>query len=272
MDSTHPLVSRHGLSVSADGEKAFERFYEEEADAQLRLEGTTHTFYQSIARDQLAGMKPQPRLIMLLREPAARVLSSFRFTRDNLANCDRSLTFDQYVDWLLSGWSGNLDRFYRNKESLWVAKRELELGKYVRWIDWWLERMPPKRLRLILFEQMRTYPREAVMDLCGWLGVNENCYEHFDFNAKNATYPVGRQGLHRMIRQLGPLIPRSSIRAKAKAAYLRWQGRGAAPDKGYEEGVQRLRTHFAPYNRELSARYSLDLQRWWGEKALHADE
>lgn len=271
MDPDHPLAGRHGLSISRDGAAAFRNFFPTWNAARIELEGTTHTFYQSAAREHFAVMQPLPYLVFSLREPAARLLSSFRFTRDNLANCDKALTFEEYVDCLLVGDLQKLDRFYRSEASLWIAKRELALGRYVQWIDWWLERLPPERLRLMLFEQMRAEPCAVVMGLCDWLGVNADWYADYDFSARNATYAVSMQGLHRMIRRLGPLVPRSLIRDKVKAAYLRWQGRGRAPDQSYEEGLRRLRAYFAPYNRELAERYGLALQRWWGEEVLYAD-
>lgn len=271
MDDGHPLAGRHGLLAQHDGVASLEQFYPGPGENRLRIEATTHSFYQETARRALTDIEPRPHIGMVLREPAARLLSSFRFTRDNLANCDKALSFNEYVECLLAGEAHQLDHFYQSDASLWIAKRELSFGKYVQWIDWWLEQLPRERLRLMLLEQMRAEPRDVVMDLCDWLSVDGSWYTDYDFSAENTTYAVSRQGLHRMIRHLGPLIPRSLIRDKVKAAYLHWQGRGAAPDDGYEEGLRRLRAYFAPYNRELAERYSLDLHRWWGAEALHAD-
>jgi len=271
MDPAHPLAGHHGSKASEDDILAFEKFYDNGSKASLRFEGTTHTYYQAMAREWFVNLTPKPCVAMLLREPARRLLSSFRFTRDKIANCDRSLTFNQYVHWLLAGKTDRLDQFYIDAGSLWIARRELELGQYVRWIDWWLEELPRECFRLVLFEQMQAEPCATTMALCDWLDVDSGWYLDYDFNARNPTYPVSMQGLHRIIRRLDPLVPRSLVRDKVKAAYLRLQSRGRAPDQDYEEGLRRLRAYFAPYNRELAERYGLALQRWWGEGVLYAD-
>lgn len=167
MDAEHPLRCRNGVDFLRDGPAGYDKFFSDSAGRRLRCEATTHYFYQSVARNYLSSLDDPPLIVFLLREPAHRVLSSFRFTQENLGNCDRQLTFDQYVKALLSGEAGCLDRHYScGGGSLYVAKRELEFANYAHWIDWWQQVFPRNRVEIILFEELRQNPKEVTMRLC----------------------------------------------------------------------------------------------------------
>jgi hypothetical protein len=221
--------------------------------------------------ETLAAMVPQQNIVMLLREPAFRVLSSFRFTRDNLGNCDKALTFNQYVDRLLAGNTNQLDRHFRSETSLTVAKRELELGKYSLWLDRWLKLFQEDRVHPMLFEQLRDSPAYEIKKLCESVGVDPEYYNEFSFSAKNPTYSVGKQNIHRMARHIAPMMPRGPLREVFKEEYLRWQRRRASAEIEYQEGVDRLRSYLGPWNRELEGRYGLNVRFWWGDDALAGD-
>lgn len=268
MDREHPLYRRYGRAVQDDGLEALAHFFDKDDNSRVRFEGTTHSFYQETARQYLTAKDWQPLIVVLLREPAARLLSSFRFTRDNLANCDKSLSFDQYVDWLLADETDKLDRFFNSENSLWIGKRELQLGKYVQWLDWWRERIPAQCVHLELFERLRTDPAGSTQELCKRVGVDTHFYDTYAFTRHNTTQAVGRQGVHRLARRLQPLLPRGRVYEYLKRGYTRWQGGAAEEDHGYTEGLERMRAYFAPWNRELAERYQLDLAYWWGEHGL----
>lgn len=267
MDAEHPLAGRHGASYDKDGLEQYMRFFPDDRNNRIRFEGTTHYFYQDTARQVLCAAQPQPTIIMLLREPAARVLSSFRFTRDNLSWCDRSLTFDHYVECLLKGKADTLNSYYHARGSLYIAKRQLELNRYVDWLDWWLEYLDPDRLEVILFEELKARPREVMRRLCDRLSVDDGLYENFDFEVKNRTLPVGRQSVHRLVGKLGGRVPSGPAKQWLKTCYLRWQARSAPLDGDYQQGLEALREYFAPWNHRLAQRYELDLEFWWGNSA-----
>ncbi len=267
MDEGHPLEGRHGASFNRDGPAAYERFFQSADLECLRFEGTTHYFYQATARQILTQMKPQPRIMMLLREPAERILSSFRFTRDNLCNCDKGLTFNQYVEALLSDSMDDLKPYYWSDSSFYVACRELKMGQYVDWLEWWLERLSYNHLGLIVFERLKQDPVCVMREVCNSLRIDGSFYDEVDFRAKNKTTPIRFQLTHRLARKWGAAFPSGSLKSYAKNKYLKWQGGGAASDSEYEWGLSVLREYYAPYNHRLEQRFDLELGQWWGGDA-----
>lgn len=268
MDDAHPLCGRHGLSLRSDGITAYEKFFASESEEKVRFEGTTHYFYQDAAREYFSSLVSSPLIVVLLREPADRILSSFRYTRDNLCNCDKSLTFNWYVDRLMTGATEDLRRFYHSEASFYIAIRELELSRYSLWADWWQERIPQNNLKLLLFEELRENPRGIMQIICRESGLDPSFYETFDFDAKNQTNPIGLQSLHRAARKVGVMIPGGSLKTWLKKRYLEFQMKTATKDDEYEWGVSVLREYFAPFNRELDSRHDLNLLQWWPASAI----
>lgn len=271
MDPRHPLAARNGVSFVRDGIESYDQFFTTDDSQAIRVDGTTHYFYQATARDHILGLRSAAFVVFMLREPAERLLSSFRFTRDNLANMDPRLTFNEYVDRLIDGNLEELAPSFASEASYWIAARELAFGRYIDWLDWWSP-VGADRIEVVLFEEFRHRPRTVLRRLCHRLGIGDQVYDDFDFEPQNRTYPVARHRLHRLARQLGPMLPKTKWRQRVKTAYLRSQRRGATSEAEYERGLEAMREYFAPSNRDLRDHTGLDLESWWGRPSLHAHE
>src|SRR5690606_14876560 len=90
---------------AADGWAGYaDQFPVDVARFPVRMEATTHYLYQRTALEALSELE-DCRVCVVLREPAARVLSSFQYTQNNLARIAPEVTFDEYVDAVLAGRS-----------------------------------------------------------------------------------------------------------------------------------------------------------------------
>src|SRR6185295_8634232 len=98
MDEGHPLrrkessYQQHGL----DGYRAC--FRDCSQQHRIIFEATTHYLYQQTALEVLSKLNPRPQIVVLLRKPSERVYSSFQYSKNNLANVRRELTFARFVD------------------------------------------------------------------------------------------------------------------------------------------------------------------------------
>lgn len=268
MDPHNPLAGRHDRLLPRDGWEYIDAFFPEQNSGRLRFECTTHNFYQKTARDFLTSLKPQPLILMLLREPGNRQLSSFRFNQNTLAHCNRSLSFNQYVECLLAEKTEHLAPYFDNECTLWVAKHELMFGQYAEWLDWWLERLSPDNLMIVLFEELCSQPGQVMARICKRLDIDGQFYQRYPFKGENKTPRISSQKLHRMILSIDPWFPKIAARDWLKNVYWRWQGYMAPEEKEFKEGLARLREYFAPWNRKLNDRYQLKLETWWPSQAL----
>lgn len=259
MDTAHPLARREA-NYHVQGIDSYKQFFLEPRQGRLRFEATTHYFYQQTAINYITQLKPQPLVIIVLRKPSERIYSSFRFTQENLANMDRSLTFNQYVEHLLNKNMASLKHYFYSESSYYIACHELELSKYLNWLDRWSERLHSNKLHTTLFEDLKHNPKKVVKDICDKLDVESSFYDSFRFEPKNQTISINNQWLHRLARQWGSKIPSGKIKEFAKSWYYQMQqSKLQPPQDTWSEGLKMLDVFFEPWNRGLEEKYSLDL-------------
>jgi len=260
MDRGHPLYARHGHTFDEVGEGGFEAFFDGPADRRVRLEATTHHVFQDNARNFVSKMNYTPHLILLLREPAQRIRSSFTFTRDNLGAIAPSYSFDCYVEMLLAAATKDMAPHFYSASSLWVLQRELLWSDYIYWLNLWRNIVPPENLHVVLFEDMKLAPAATMGHLLQRLGlepIRDPVVAH-----KNESVRIGHHWLHRLARRVNLLIPNGATKALLRQRYLAFQERSARGEEDYRQGLEALRRYFAPANISLAQHYQLDLRKW----------
>src|ERR1044072_6556741 len=98
MDEGHPLRRKESKyqPLGLDGYQGC--FSDCSEHHRIIFEATTHYLYQQTALEVLSKLNPRPQIVVLLRKPSERVYSSFQYSKNNLANVRRELTFSRFVD------------------------------------------------------------------------------------------------------------------------------------------------------------------------------
>jgi hypothetical protein len=162
---------------------------------------------------------------------------------------------------LLEGNSSVLDRHYHSDSSLYIAKRELELSNYAKWLDIWVEWLGERRVHPLLFEEFVEDEKRLVEKICQVLGVDESFYSDASISSQNETTLVRSPTLQRLAYKVGTRIPDGGLKQAAKTLYewVQVQNTGASHT---DRGVERLKEYFQPFNRQLEEATSLDLAQW----------
>ena len=250
-----PTVHDRGLDGYRD-------FWPKSAASRLRLEGTTHYLFQRTAREVLASLESEPVLIFLLREPAERVLSSFRYTREMLARVDRSLDFASYVETVLEDPS-RLARWVDDPRSLYSLQREVEFSRYAEHLERWLEVLPVERVKVYLLEVARSDRRGFMRRLAAELGIAPDFYDTARLRRENVTARLRSPRLQALVRRLTERVPRGPLTRRLYRGYLSLQRLAEKPmNEADAEALARLRSFFVEPNRRLTELLGLDLTRW----------
>jgi hypothetical protein len=99
LEATHPLRDLQTLpgldALVAECEARLVRLGTSAGDLECPtfVEATTHNLYSARAREALAELGDAARAVALLRQPSRRILSSFRYTQQNLARIPQHYTF-----------------------------------------------------------------------------------------------------------------------------------------------------------------------------------
>jgi hypothetical protein len=266
LDRGHPLLDP-ARNVHDHGLDAYGAFFPENADPgpdgrPLLLEGTTHYLYAGTAPRVLASLPTPPHVVFLLREPAERVYSSFRYTRNNLGVLRPGATFR---DFLRLGEGGDVravtDPRWGGKVDIW--RNDVAYGRYAEHLDRWAAVFPRARMHVFLAEDMWRDPRALLRRLAERVGIDPSFYDAFPFTRHNESYHVRSTALHRLARRAGAVLPRGLLRAVLRRGYMGVLANGRAERTDDEAAALReLRAAYAPHNARLAAEWGLDLSAW----------
>lgn len=272
LDRGHPLLDP-ARNVHDHGLAAYASFFPdaEEGGASgprpLLLEGTTHYLYQQTAPRVLASLDPRPHVVFLLREPAERVYSSYRYTRNNLGVLRPEATFRDFVRLGEGGDAAALtDPRWGGKVEIW--RNDVGYSRYVEHLARWAEHFPRERMHVFLAEEMWRDPRALLRRLAERVGIAPGFYDGFSFARHNESYAVRSPALHRLARRAGAVLPRGGLRALLRKGYMGALASGK-PERSEDDAaaLRELRVSYAPHNARLAAEWGLDLSAWEGRAA-----
>jgi len=265
MDQEHPK-RRTQRNYHDYGLKGYESFFKNcKKHHKIVVEATTHYIYQETAREVLASLPTQPRIAFVLRKPSERLYSSFGYTKYNRGTVRRDISFADFVRFVKNpSEAGSPDWVWG--QSAWLLPRDLQYCRYVEYLCKWRESVGRERIHIILFENLRADPKRAMIELCGWLGLDASFYDSYAFPARNPTRSLRNLGVHRMVKALADRVQSGAFKELFKPFYFALQTKtvtSAIPRTSADEAVlAELEEEFRPYNEQLAREFGLDLSPW----------
>lgn len=222
------------------GPEAYASLFTHTAGAKVRFEATAPYIYYPAAWNGLASLPHKPRVLFILREPAARTQSQYLFERYRTKRI--STSFGDYL-----------------KDPM-----ILDHGHYDRYLAEWDSALGRENLIIWQFELVMRDPRSAMKSLAAQLGIDPGFYDHFDFAVRNETVAIRSKGLHQFGLKLQSMIP-LAVQDVLLPIYLKINGAGRpkATD-ALKAQTSALKAEYAESNRELAKRFPefIDLDLW----------
>lgn len=189
-----------------------------------------------------------PRVILMFRDPVARMWSEYRFRKSRLT-IPAELTFDDYVDRCERVRDAREPRTGENEAYYWLAG-----GAYVDHIGVWFDGFGDD-LAVWFFEHLVEDPPGFVGRACGWLGIDDAPAAAFNYSIENKTEEVRSRALQRLAlsanKEGGPLRNRRSLKAPFRRAYYLLNGRSNR-ERMSPEAKAHLQGIFSPSNVALA--------------------
>lgn len=140
-----------------------ERWFSGVPEGVLSGEKSTNYLESRVAAERMAGVMPGVKLIFVLREPASRAFSNYRFTLMNgLENLDFAAALDD---------EPRREQTYEERFRFSRPFSYFSRGLYADHLAHWLERFPREQLLITTFEELVTRPGEVLSDVHRFLGV-----------------------------------------------------------------------------------------------------
>jgi hypothetical protein len=266
MDYGHPLL-RRGANFHEQGLQGYSAFFNNcSKSRKIIFEATTHYVYQRTALEVLSALPEVPLILFMLRKPSERVYSSFQYTKNNLANLRRDISFSEFVRLVRLDSGGAIIKEYAG-ESAYVLSNDLKYSRYVEYVSLWRERVGSERVEVMLFEEMKENPLAFMKKLAARLGIDSSFYDDYGFPVRNETLSLKYLPLHRRVRKLNGLLPQGGLKSLLKGVYLKAQAvrSGRAPSgktREDREALAELEQEFRPFNQRLANEFGLDLSAW----------
>jgi hypothetical protein len=182
LDRSHPLPAQYRFE---DGLDKYESYFGHCQDRWLRMEATPHYLYHAEAVPRIAQSLPQVRLVFSLRDPITRLVSVYRFLRQN-NTISADMTFTQYVTTQLDAPDPTAPPYMQA-----VAR-----GCYTRYLQPYIAAFGHERICLIRFEDLKQTPEQTVGEICTFAGIDPHFYAGYDFQIYHQTQTMKTPGLH----------------------------------------------------------------------------
>jgi hypothetical protein len=160
---------------------SYARYFSHCTGEKYAMESTPGYFYGGAVL--VAAMRERlsdPRILVSLRDPSARLWSSFNYVRARL-QIEKECSFDDYLERSLDAHRSGLaspDEFR--------PYSALATGFYAEHISPWFDAFGPA-FRLVFFEDLVEDPRAVIEDVCMWLDIDPAPAADFDYSVQNRT-------------------------------------------------------------------------------------
>jgi hypothetical protein len=167
--------------------KKYARYFEGAKDEKYLLDASPSYFYgvEPMIR-KMVDVLPAHKVILTLREPTDRFMSFYNSLKAKL-RIGKEETFPSFVN----------ECFKRNAEPVEdnVYHRGIREGQYIDYLPPWVEHYG-NDLKIIYFEDLVANPESVMLDLAGWLGLDDSFFKNKVYTNENKTIYVKNKVLH----------------------------------------------------------------------------
>lgn len=199
--------------------EAYARHFSHAEGQRFAMEATpSYSYGGQPVIDGVKQVLTDPKIILMLRDPVARLWSAYTFQR-SLGNLPGVRSFEQYLDACecrrLEGT--DLDRGSR--------LQGLSIGFYADYVGLWLDAFGD-RIRIVFAEHLAHDPRAVLADLFRWLEIDDHHAATVDVLARNVTVHARSPRLATAVYSLKRagdrmgLLP-AGVRESLRRGYLR---------------------------------------------------
>lgn len=201
LDLDYPLSSRYRYDA---GLPRYAEYFGHSQPHQYPLEATPDYLYAHGTAARLHTLLPNARLIFILREPIARFISWYRFSKQ-IGQLPATATLDEYLAMQTHDHHTATEQF----------RMALVQGQYAHYLKNYYNHFPHHQIHLCFFEDLTNTPHQVLRTLCQYLQLDPQVYDDYVFAQHNATIGIKHQKLHARYQ-------RASFALRKRVHHIRW--------------------------------------------------
>lgn len=228
----------------------YESYFEGATTEPIRVEATPRYFYggRPVA-ESICDVLGRPKIVVVLREPMARFLSSFEFQKARL-RIPADLTAPEY----LARADAMSDEDFRDPANhAWYGFRG---GCYADWLPAWREVFGAD-LQILFFEDLVDDTRATLRSVALFLGIDPDRYASHELTDENRTTAYKRAGFQRLALGINDRLERFlrrhyKLKERLRAIYYRINGAAQRKESIAPEVRDELCRRYAEPNARLA--------------------
>ena len=263
LSKNNPLINKK-KNCHKDDLSVFDSYFNPTPTHQYLLEASVALFSDLGAPNRIKQLN-KPKIIFILREPAARIYSSFAFSKHNWALFKEDVTFQDFVDCLIQEDVDQMRQWMKvgTKSIANILSDELDTSNYYKHLSKWMNVFDTSQIKLVQYEKLIQNEEAILLDLTNWLDIDSLDLVESEGLNQNATQHIHSLSLHYYIRQLSYHLPSFLGKELLKKMYYKIQ---ASPKKSKSESdleaIAQLKRYYAPINQALIGFPEIDLSLW----------
>lgn len=206
--------------------------------------------YMALAEEvapRIARSVPEARIVFLLRDPIARLRSSFRFYKSRL-HVPQAMSFDAFARLCLAHEGGHAPQDHGLKP--WHIEA-LARGRYERQLPPFEACFPDSQRLILTQDELNAAPRPTMQAICRFAGLDPAFFEGFAFTRENVSFLARHPSVQRAAIAVNdrfePVWRRfPSVKRRLLQAYKGFNERSLEPDALDPQTETALRTLYAP--------------------------
>jgi hypothetical protein len=245
-DDIYPRYNAHA-NVHQHSLKEYEQYFAHHTSEKRVMEATPIYLYQETAVAQFSAFAEKPKVLFVLREPAQRAYSQFRFNKYRLGNIEQNLPYEQYLGQMANSKGDPLAR-----------------GHYIQFLDKWVAGLGTGNVYAIQSEKLFPNRVEEMKKIALFLDIDPDFYDQFDFMKRNETLKMRSTKLHRLGLKVQPSVPQFIQEKVLIPLYLKLNATAMPPVSKVDKNlVQSQKDLFQESNERLTKSFpNIDLNLW----------
>lgn len=185
----YPLSSKYRFE---DGIEKYQEFFSHCSGNKLRMEATPDYLYSKDTAKRIKEYLPKAKIVFILREPISRLISWYKFAKQN-NNLPERTTFDEYVRLQLRDDEEN------KKGQHMLA---LQHGRYSYYLKDYFDLLRRDRILVVFYETLSSNPTSVLKEICIFSDIKPEFYYNYDFRIFNRAESMKSPIIHNLYRQL----------------------------------------------------------------------
>lgn len=148
-----------------------------------------------IVAPRIQALLPAAQFLFILRDPVERLYSAYNFYISRLT-IPPDLSFSDFVEKSLA-----FERDGTSPQALGVGEwylRTLSFGRYAERLAEYFARFPRANIKVMFFESLTRDEIGFMTELSGFLGIDQDFWQEFEFRKSNVTFAGRHRFLHRI--------------------------------------------------------------------------